>query len=327
MGFKVSQEELRKVTYLQVGEPQGRTVPLFPCYREDGTWELWVPTNGGLQKMRPIAMAEGKYFAKAPQSAADVYLMFFDFMCKRAYWPDIVPLIEGIYDDLQNIGACLAKLDLFYNESKRTGFEARRFVITELEYLFLVCRSLYDLLQECVSTMWPKFKFHDPNLGKHQLPPSFRKMILKNGKPMTKQELLARYLVPQEMADYYLRQAEFFQWLREFRDFVSHSGKSFEFVFSTEKGFAVSIDTKPFSSMSIWSDKNTKPHKLGSVRTLTAHLITSTFKAIEEFTILISQIIIFPTDIAPELRVFIRGPHTANLQGLELRMKQQAWYD
>jgi len=327
MSFKIKPEQLGKVTYLKVDDLQGRVIPLFPCYHQDGTWELWLPANDGLQRMRPGKMREGKYFAKAPQSESDVYLAFFDFMCKRAYWEEIVPFIDGIYDDLQNIATSLAKLDLFYREWKKTHFVAERFVTTELEYLFSVCRSLYDLLQECISKMWSRFKFHDPQLGKRKLSRSFRGMILDGNTQMAKEEIMRRYAIPEQMANYYLRQASFFTWLREFRDYISHSGKSFEFVFSTDKGFAVSIDTKPFSSMDIWCESNTQPNKLGSVRSLVAHLIISTFTAVEEFAHLMAQIIIFPPDVAPEYRIFICGAHSANLQNLDAYITGKPWYD
>jgi len=327
MSFKINQEELKKVTYLQVGELRGRAVPLFACYLDDGTWELWLPTNGGLQRMKTTGMAEGKYFAKNPAHQGDVYLEFFDFMCKRAYYEPIVPFIQGIYDDLQNLSACLAKLDFFYKEWKETHFDARRFVITELEYLFSVCRSLYDLLQECNSKMWSTFKFVDPKYGNKQLPTSFRAMILESNVLRTKEQIIARYAVPEILAEFYVRQANFFTWLRDYRDYVSHSGNSFQFVFSTDRGFAVSIDTKPFSSMTVWSANNTQPNELGSVRSLTAHLIISTFKAIEEFAHVMSRMIIFPPDVAPDYHIFICGSHIANLQDLETRIQDKPWYE
>jgi len=327
MSFDINKEELKKVTYLQVDQLQGRAVPLFACYHGDKTWELWVPNNGGLQRMQAKEIAEGKYFGKSPAHEGDVYLEFFDFMCKRGYWKPIVFLIEGISDDLQNISACLAKLDLFYRESKQAGFEARRFVITELEYLFSVCRSLYDLLQECNSKMWSTFKFNDPSLGKKPLPSSFGEMVLENNQLRTKEQIISRYAMPDMLAQYYTRQADFFTWLREYRDYISHSGKSFEYVFATKKGFAVSIDTKPFSSMSIWSDKNTQPNKLGSVKSFTAYLIISTFKAIEEFARVMSKIIVFPPDIAPDYHVFICGPHVSYLQNLSTHIQDEPWYE
>jgi hypothetical protein len=327
MGFDINKEELKKVTYLRIDQLQGRAVPLFPCYHDDGTWELWLPNNRGLQRMRPKAMAEGKYFGKNPAHEGDVYLDFFEFMIKRAYWKPIVPFIEGIYDDLQNLGACFAKLDLFFKESKRSRLGSRRFVVTELEYVFSVCRSLYDLLQECNSKMWSTFKFNQPIVGKKALPISFGDMILEINQPRTKEQIISRYAVPDILAEFYVGHAEFFKWLREYRNYISHSGKSFQYVFATENGFAVSIETKPFSSMSIWSGQNTQHHKLGSVKSLVAHLIFSTFKAVEEFAHVMSRIVIFPPDIAPDYRVFICGLHTGNLQDLEMKIQGKPWYD
>ena len=327
MGTTMNISELQKVSYLQVGGLQGRAVPLFPCYHEDGSFELWIANADVLIRMESSKIVEGKFFAKSRRANSDLYLAFFDFMCKRAYWNEIVPFIEGIYDDLQNIGACLAKLDLFFYEWKRTNFDARRFVTTELEYLFSVCRSLYDLLQESISKMWAKFEFHNSTLGKKNLPKSFRGMILENDLLLSKDQIVAKYAIPEPMADYYLRQAHFFTWLRDFRDYISHSGKSIDFAFATEKGFAVSIDTKPFSSMDFWTDSNTQPYRLGSVKSLTAYLVSSTFRAVEEFAQLISRIIVFPDDIAPGYNVYICGPNTANLKNLDSYITEKPWYE
>jgi hypothetical protein len=328
MGFKINSEKLSKIEYLQLGNLHGRSVPLFPYCHEDGTWELWLPdANDEMQKMKVTDMAEGKYFAKRQRRQSDIYSSFIDFMCKRAYWPDVAPFVEGIYDDLQNLSASLAKLDLFYLEWKRTNFDARRFVITELEYLFMVCRSLYDLLQECLCKLFPRFKFNDSKYGKRQLPLSFADMIYFNNVLMTPQEIATRYYLPEPIADYYTRQASFFQWLREYRIYVSHSGKSFEFVVSMEKGFAVSIETKPFSSMQIWNASNTQPHMLGSVKSLVAFMISQTFKAIEEFAPLMQTIIVFPNDVSPDNKIFICGPTTSKLQNLEKQISDEAWYD
>ncbi len=327
MTHNINLQELSKISYLQLSNLQGRIIPLFPYLNEDGTWELWItgPSNE-LIKMKPTAMAEGKYLAKQPYSKSDVYYSFFDFMCKRAYWPDIVPFIEGIYDDLQNLSACLAKLDLFYIQSKQTRLEARRFVVTELEYLFLVCRSLYDLLQECLSKLFPKFKFQDSKYGKKQLPKSFADMIYYKNVLMTMKEIVTRYSVPEPIAEYYLRQANFFEWLRQYRVYVSHSGKSFELVFALEKGFAISIETKPFSSMKIWNESNTQPHNLGSVKSLVAYLISSTLSAIEEFAHLMETIVIFPQDISPWNKIFLCGPTISKLQNLEKQINDEPWY-
>jgi len=327
MSLKINIEELKKITFLKVENLQGRSIPLFPCYLENGGWEFWVPTNDGLQKMRCGKMVEGKYFAKEPVHEEDIYLSFFDFMCKRSYWQLIVPYIEGIYVDIQNLSACLAKVDLFYKEWKKTHFDARRFIITEIEYLFFVCRSLFDLLQECNSKMWKRFKFYDSNYGKKTLPSSFRAMILENNRLRTKEQIIQRYAIPDVMAEFYVQQSRFFIWLRKYRDYISHSGKSFESIFLTEKGFAISADIKPFSSMPIWSDLNTEPNKLGSIKSLMAYLIDSTFKAIEKFTSVMSQMIIFPSDVAPDYHVFICGPHISNLKGLESRIQDKAWYE
>src|SRR3989338_2255127 len=243
MSSQISREKLAQLTHLQLGDLGGRAVPLFPYYGADNEWKLWVPAGDDLQLMKMTEMVEGKYFGASPAHDSDIRLAFFEFMCKRAYFGSVTPFVEGIHDDLQNLSASLAKLEYFHAEWKRSGFEVRRFVTTELEYLFSVCRSVFDLLQESLSTLWPSFVFFDPKFRRRQIKKSFSKMLFENNALMSRDRIADRFLLPQPLADFYFHQGPFFSWLKEYRDWVSHSGKSFEFVFPLEKGFAVPTDS------------------------------------------------------------------------------------
>jgi hypothetical protein len=326
MASRINFEELSVINYLVIDDLQGRLVPLFPYY--DGRdWEQWMSTSDGrLQKIAMVNIYEGKYFSKDPCSVSDQYFYFIDFMVKHSYWPDVAPFVEGIYDDLQNMGACLDKIDLFFNAWKLSKRDVRRFIITEIEYLFSVCRSLYDLLQETIVKMWRYVKFNDPNIKNRQLPSSFADMIIFGNLFLSQGEIQKKRSIPEAMARYYFGQGEFFLWLREFRNYISHSGKSIDFVIANDQGFTISTNTKPFSSMNIWQASNSLPNDLGSVKSLSAFLIHNTLTALDEFAKVMEQTFIFPTDISPQNKIFIRGQHITQLKNLEKRIYKDAWY-
>ena len=277
MRHDVKIEDLAEVSYLNCPSFDGRLIPLQPCFNDQDEWELWMPSNDGLTRMRGGQPVESTYFAKQAVEKFDLYFEFINFFMKRAYYPDVAPFIGGVLDDIFNLGTSLDKLNLAYNCWKNNKESVtRRFVSTELEYIFKVSRSVYDLLQEMAAKMWAKIQLIDPNQEKKEIKKSFAKMIISGETLLDQDEIAAKYKIPSDLAGFYHRQGEFFQWLRQYRNYIAHSGKSFELVFLTEKGFAISIDKIPFSTIDIWSDANTQKNGLGSVRSIAAHIILKT---------------------------------------------------
>jgi len=328
MEWKANLEELSKVSYLEIKELDGRIIPLQPGFNENNEWEMWLPGPTGLVKMQSTEPVESHYFAKDRVSEMDGYLDFSNCMLKRAYYPDVAYHIEAILDDLHNLGASVEKLELFFDDwQKEHSRVTRRFVSTELEYIFNVCRSMFDLLQLIIRKLWDRVRLldEDENARKKQLKTSFAKMILTGDNLLSLDEIREKHFVPSLLAEFYYRQSGFFKWLRDYRDHILHHGKTFQFIFLTERGFAVSLRDQPFASLDIWNEKNTIPNKLGSVRSAVAYVITKTIMALEEFTQVLKKTIELPYDIAPNYHVFVRGRHNEALLTLKDYVEEQAW--
>jgi hypothetical protein len=131
-------------------------------------------------------------------------------------------------DDVFNLSASLAKISHLHATKDIVGPGVSRMAVTEIEYLFSVCRSVFDLLQEIASALWGTIKLHDSSVTKKPLKETFSKMILFQGRASTEKELIERFGLPQPLAAYYARNAEFFMTLREFRDNVIHRGSQVE---------------------------------------------------------------------------------------------------
>lgn len=244
----------------------------------------------------------------------DIYRCVFNgrLIMKRAYFKDVVHFEHGIIEDINNLATSIIKINFFHDvwchDNKKID---KRFVTTELEYIFKVCRSLFDLLQEVISKIWARFRYLDPNLKTKPLHSTFSKMVLKENKLSTSEEIKKRHSIPHELADFYHRNGRFFQWLRTYRDKISHSGNSIDYLYILDEGFAVSTEVEPFKGLEIWGKTELKANKLGSVRALVSYTVLNTLHTLEDFGSVIQSAMQLPQDIAPDHHVYIRGYNLA----------------
>jgi hypothetical protein len=322
----IKRSELAKIPFIDSGNVGGRVLTTLTFY-EEGEWQMWFPLPTGLIRMKGEP-GEADYFARMPEKDTDIYLDFLNFMTQRACWVDAMRAIDGIRNDIHNLGASLGKLELFHRASRDNRFlELRRFASTEVEYIFGVCRSLFDLLQEVIATLWQRIKLLDEAVRKKQLPKSFRRMVIRDEKLMSVEAIETRWCVPKVLASFYHRHGSFFEILRRYRDDVVHSGRDFKSIFVTEKGFAVSADVEPFASLGVWTDEHMLPNRLASLRPVVAHVITETLRACEDFAQSIQRIIQFPPEIAPGFRLFLRGFHNRYLLTMKTVLSNCEWWE
>lgn len=220
--FSIPISEFAKIPFLDSGQIGSRIVTTL-CFHDSGEWKFWVPLGGKLQLLK-AEPALADYFARHPERSADFHLAFLNFMTQHASWPEAIHPIDGIRNDIHNLAACLAKFELYFRESRSPNQHVDRFVSTELEYVFSVCRSIYDLLQEIVVGLWERITPLDKTLKKRQLPDSFRKMVMKNNILMSSADIEAHFRIPKQLADFYFRQGPIFKTLRDYRDAIMHRG-------------------------------------------------------------------------------------------------------
>ena len=317
--------ELKKLPYVKCDDIQNRIVPILPYY--DGSdWQISIFSGGTIISLKGSPV-EGDYFSQNPEKESDIYFEFLNFIIQRAFWPDVGWAIDAIRNDIHNLGASLGKFQLFYEHSIDHKQVVARYVASELEYIFIVCRSIFDLLQLIIARMWNKIELKDKNIKKNQLPKSFRAMVLYDNELMDTQTIKNKFKIPNQLAEFYARQAPFFDKVKKYRDSIEHRGVNFKTIFITDRGFAVDINKKPFSSFGVWNKTNLLPNDLGSLRPVIAHLMNETFLACEDFSLTIQQIIVFPPDIAPGNKIFIRGHHSIELLKLESILNNCSWWD
>ncbi|WP_368655513.1 hypothetical protein ABRY94_14375, partial [Castellaniella ginsengisoli] len=297
--------KLSAIPYLDIANLHGRFISTLTFY-DAGAWRMWIPAGDQLAEIKAWP-AESFYFAAAPESPTDICFHFLDFIAQRASFYELKKPILGLRDDVFNLSASLGKISHLHATKEIIGPGVSRMVATEIEYLFSVCRSIFDLLQEIAGALWQTIKLHDSSVNKKPLKETFSKMVLFQGRASTEKELIERFGLPRPLAAYYVRNAEFFMTLREFRDNVIHRGSQVQTIFSSERGFLIRHSLKPFSDMAIWSDEEKQPNDLVPLFPALCIAVHKTLSACDDFSSTIEQIIQFPPQIVPNMRFFMRG--------------------
>lgn len=322
----VSKDDIAKVSYIEVDSFDERVIPLQPCYLGESNWESWFSTEIGLLPCKIVDVIDACYFSEEKARDTDIYIGFIDLIMKRAYFKELVHFENGILEDINNLSASVVKINTFHDMwRKDKNIISRRFITTELEYIFKVCRSLFDLLQEIIMKIWARFQYIDTALEVKKLPPRFSKMVLHNSKPSTSQEIAERYFIPLPLAEFYERNSKFFFWLRSYRDKISHGGNSIQSLYIMDDGFAISTKNEPFEGLHIWEHSELKPNGLGSVRAVVSYAILNTLCALEDFSVVIQSIMQLPPDIAPKYNVYARGENLGVLLELHTYVGENAW--
>jgi hypothetical protein len=309
-------ESFRPITYLKVEHlTDGRTVKLMPLW--DGkNWHMWLNTPAGFIEPKVVDTVEGDYVGLGAAREQDLYIPFIELMWQRANWPDVCPLISAISDDFHNMGTSLAKLRLFFDcQSRLPARGAASFASTELEYLVILARSVFDSLQEIIRTIWKRVRLHDATADERRrrasaLRKSFGDMVIRDTQPQSAADIEARYALPPALAQQYEKVAQFFVELRSAREKVVHGGSDVGFIFETERGFCVNPRFPPFSSFKGWKPEHYYNENIVSILPWVGHIVLQTINACNCMMNVFASVIQLPPEIAPGYHIYVRGPHT-----------------
>jgi len=330
--MSVSKEELQQIPHLNVAVLGDRVVNLMALW--DGErWHSWVPVGNKVVKMQMVDVSQGLYLAKAAVRPADLFIPFVDVMWQRASWPEIVPLLSAICDDFRNMGTSIAKLrHVFQTRHLLAAGAAREFAATELEYLVILARTIFDLLQEMMSKIWhQRIRLNNPAAEalrkERKLPETFSSLCLEEKRRIrTAEEIETRFALPRVMAEQYAAAAPFFFKLRRVRDGIVHSGRAFDLIFETERGFCVSPKSAPFSDFK-WQTHHSYNENLVSLLPWVSKMILQTIGTCTALMSAFASLISLPEELAPGYRVFVRGPNNDSLiEVLKIQDGASPWW-
>jgi len=297
----------------------------MPFKASDGGWKLPLIIDANIHLLQGEP-AETDYVSTAPDREDDFAHPLSNFVCKRASWPEIIPYLHAINSDFYNMCASLGKIDCFHYYLRDKGTDLGRFISTELEYLFTLLKSHFDLLQKVVARIWSHVELTDKSLEKRNLPERFRNMILTNDRIMSASEIAEKFHIPESLATFYSGLGQFYQMVKKTRDGIIHHGKEPGLVFVLPEGFAVSRDDELFRQFDIWREDGIVNKHLCSIRPLLYHLIDRTMDAFQEYTLVITRAIMFPHDMIPGRTVFTRGFHLKYLFRLHSTINANVWW-
>ena len=251
--MKVLMQGFAAVPYLDVSHLGDRTVNLMPLW--DGErWRQWFPVGNQLIEVKIVDTTESDYVAVVPAKPSDLFIPFVHQMWQQMSWREIVPLIRAVLIDFRNMGISVAKLRFFFDHrDSEDSLAISRFAETEVEYLLVLTRGVFDLLQETISRVWATHvQLHDETAETRRrgraLPETFSKIVLRDKQaPRTAMEIASHFALPELLAEQYASSTPFFCRLREARDSIVHGGSEAGHLFNTERGFCVDPRLTPFS--------------------------------------------------------------------------------
>ena len=317
----------KDLPYLNIEALAGRAIPIH-SFHDGNRWNLWFPLeNGLLQPLRVHDCIEMIYLASKPVRGSDAYLWFVDFIYKHVDIKHTRSFIAALTSDVFNLGASLRKLDLLQALEDLDG--KSRLVTTELEYLLLLCRSMFDLLQEIVSRIWDTVRLLDTSIKKKKLPSSFRNVVLYKGIIQSPQEIRERFGLSPALATWYSECAPFFCKLRDARDAIVHQPIQEPLIYVGDKGLSIGIDSSPlpFRGMIKWPENILENGRIGPLNYFVAHFIHETLASCEKFVAAITQEIEFAPDFAPNYSFFMRSPNLVSLLGIRRVLDVDPWAD
>jgi hypothetical protein len=322
--MQVNRDAFRILPYLAFDDLGERVVNLMPLW-DGNEWHHWLPHEGRIIKMQMFGVVVGEYLAKQPEASTDLSISFLEFAWQRASWPELCGLWRHLTDDIHNFAASVAKLEHFVAHREVIGLGVSAFVQTELEYLLVLARSVFDLLQELVSLVWTKrVRLRDPALEavrkRHRLPPEFSKVVLRDKcEVRSAKEIAARFPVSPTLAGAYASAGAFFSRLRGVRDAIVHSGKGIDLILMSESGPCIHRTTPIMAELGLRAVPDAENENIVSLWPLVACVVFGTIDACDAIVESLARDVLFPPALAPGYSVFLRGFHH---QGL-LRLKSK----
>ncbi len=293
-------------------EPMGhRFIAAFIFF--DGDWHAYVPIDaeGMVMKMHSWP-AEANYYGTHPEQPTDIATNFLDLISQHANHKPLKMHCAAIVDDIHNLSASLYKFKLIH-DSGHDG--SSRLAATEIEYLLVVCRSIFDHLQEVLQKFWDSVLLNEKEVSKNGLPPSFAKMALQGDIIRTAEALTTKYGLPPTIAECYPRNAPMFLRIRDFRDALVHHGKPMDYLFKGDDDFLIQKRLGPFKDLDIWDDHEVEENSLAPLFPVLAQVVHGTLAACEDFALAIGQTIALPSAAVPGMRLYVRGYFNEYLLG------------
>ena len=201
----------------------GRAVIVAPYYDHNThAWQVYAELSpGSIVALRGGIPQSGMYIStSAEDPTRDIELPFATLVTQRMSFPGTHGPLSRIVDDVQNFACVLEKYHIIAARRAAHHNDASYLLSTEVEYLVVVARSLYDLLQLFAKNSTSLVRNQeDPGMSLcPALPDSFADMCIRAEAPRTVVDLVSAYQLTPTMAQFYAEEAAYFLAVRSLRD-------------------------------------------------------------------------------------------------------------
>jgi hypothetical protein len=302
--------EVQKLPYVRRMPDHGRVVPLRAYWHgEPGEWHTYFPVSktelGRLAGGEPVI---GSYLGAHPADAgSDREWPLGSFVIQHLSFPEVLPWLDRFEHRYYQLAVALDKYHLIAGTPSVRG---RYMVLAELEYVLMLVRSLYDLLQRLIAALAATVRAPD-NLSRRlisNLPDSFARVVLDGHDLRDAEGIAAKYSLPMPIAGFFQNEAVRFRVLRDIRDSIAHHGNSPGDIYATQSGFAVDVAQAPWKELEIWHQDQLRREHFGSLRLVFAAVTKAAFDATTRFGEAFSSCVAVPISIGEDLRLFLRHP-------------------
>lgn len=335
-GGGIEPEELNKLSHLR-DDIGNRAVPILSIYDSDydtsglpdwtdnEDWLIFHIHDGEVVPIKGETVV-GSYFGTERADEDDLEIPFLNFYYQHASWPDVMGILPQIVADIRLLSVSLMKIASFQYYSQRSSLGYEPFVRSELEYIFGVCRSLYDHVQFIIAKTWEHI---EPTGGDwNELSTSFSSVALHGEEPIDTDQLVEKYNIPIPLAVFYEEEAEIFMKIREYRDNIFHEGETPRRIIKSERGFRVRTQDRPYNQFTdSWNDERVDENGVAPLWPFVAYIIGHTISMINRARGAWAKQIQWPPEIAPGYRHFIRGRHIHQLRHVGDLKEDDPWGD
>lgn len=305
-------ENIKNLPYINVSATSvKRHVFILPFYKQN-EWKMWITdyNNQNIENnlicMDNANLIHGEYIAEHPADDKDCYVDFVDNLYRYFVVHNTEHSIKMLVEYCKNIGACLGKIHCIYksNDSEFV-IDSGSYVWTEIESLMVFARSIFDYLQDILSTILVSVQWNDGHKSK-ELPNKFSKMVCHGEKLLTAEELEEKYKLYRPIADCYIKHSKFFTYLRDFRNKIVHNFCEPQIVFYTDRGFCVAPTKEPFNHFN-WQKNMYYNSNIVSIIPWITWIIENVYTACSDFVNIIIKFIKMESIYKNEYHVFTRS--------------------
>jgi hypothetical protein len=314
-------EEVRKLPYVDQMPTDDRPILLRPFYdHERKEWISYVPVGDGkLVRLAGGEVIVGSYFARAPADVlADLEFPAGTLIAQCASFTGVIGALASLENDFFDLACILRRYELIATQSRADSTSASLLLSSELAYLIITVRSLYDILQK-LSKNLARCVVAPDGSGKrviHDLPESFAAMVLKGDQPLAAQVLEENHRLPAPIANFYAGEALRFKHLRDLRDGLEHHGESLPTIFCIESGPAVRYDESPWKEFAPWEPRHIRLDRFASLRGLFAKVVGDAIELPTRFLRAFTSVIAVQPPLSRATQLYIRHPFGSYLVSL-----------